>query len=128
MQFVTKWSHFKPTPEKNSGELIVETAGYVPTDILIRRFIDAGQQLNDVRGEYDYTPQYRGDYSEEVVEPWRKPYHDPADIAQASLRTSTALKRAKEEFILHKKKKESEPAPTPEKTPEKNPPSADVTE
>lgn len=41
--------------EINSGEILVETAGYVPAEVRIREMIDAGQRLKEAREEaYDF--------------------------------------------------------------------------
>lgn len=55
MKFFTKYNRPVKTPEKNSGQIIVERAGYVSAKKRIEDMIDAGQRLVDYRkSEFDF--------------------------------------------------------------------------
>lgn len=51
----TRYKRGKRELEKNSGEMIVETAGYIPAEIRIRSLLAAGKRLEEARAEmYDW--------------------------------------------------------------------------
>jgi len=54
--------------EAGGGEILVETAGYVPADIRIKEFIEAGIRLADYRREaYDFGPDDEPDMEEALA-------------------------------------------------------------
>lgn len=75
---------YKVSPgETNDGELIVETAGYIPAEIKITSMIDAGRRLLETRLAYEFDPDQEvpDDYSD----PTRNPGFDMADAYQLSM-------------------------------------------
>jgi len=67
-------------PEENSGELITETAGYVPMQIRIEEMIMAGQRLEISRGDqFDFNGVHP---DEEFYDPTRLKGFDMADAFQ----------------------------------------------
>ena len=82
MIFSTKYDRPMSVGEVNSGELIVETAGYVSAQKQIEGMLYAGQRLDAFRrGEYEFGPDepvpddYYGD-------PTRMVGFDPADAQE----------------------------------------------
>ena len=56
MEFRKAFEFRKSEGEINSGEVMVETAGYVPAKLRIEQIIDAGKRLVEYRKEqFDYT-------------------------------------------------------------------------
>jgi len=85
-------------PEENSGELIVETAGYQPAQDRIEDLILAGQRLQLSRAEqYDF-PGTKPD--EEFFDPTRARGFDMADAFQ--LKEQLKRKRKEHEEFLAK--------------------------
>lgn len=96
-----------PQEEKNSGEILVETAGYIPADKQIEAFLDAGQRLNAARAEmYDF-PDGKDDGS--YFDPTRTTGFDLADASRIGRQTDAKLREQKEEadrqIALEKEKK-----------------------
>lgn len=88
--------------EPGGGETLVETAGYVPADIRIREFIEAGIRLGEYRKEaYDFGADEEVDFS--AMDPLRIPGVDPAEVTQlryqleASMKKKTAMRLAVED-------------------------------
>ena len=84
--FQTQYNRAKHArnPEVNSGEILVETAGYVSTEKRINNMILAGQRLVESRRtQYDLE----GDYDSEDIDldPTRDPGYDLADATQDML-------------------------------------------
>ena len=84
--FQTQYNRDKHTrhPEVNSGEILVETAGYLSTEKRINNMLLAGQRLVESRRtEYDLE----GDYDNEDIDldPTRDPGYDLADATQDML-------------------------------------------
>ena len=66
--------------EEGGGEILVETAGYVPADIRIREFIQAGERLAEYRREaYDFGPDDEVDM--EAFDPLRSKAVDIAEVS-----------------------------------------------
>lgn len=71
----------KKKPEINSGEIIVEKAGYIPAKQQIMNLINAGKRLLDYRREqYDFSDPKEVD--NEFEDPTRKGSFDLADASQ----------------------------------------------
>lgn len=82
MIFYDQWNNKrKNVPEKNSGERLVSTIGYVPAEIQIRDMILSGQRLQLSRGMYDTDTMRVFDHDKMVLDPRRKVYYDKVDIA-----------------------------------------------
>lgn len=78
-KFYTHYDPPKTDEEVNEGELLVETAGYIPAKQLIEQMIFAGQRLAEFRAEmYDYGPD---DEDDGMVDPTRRPNFDMADAS-----------------------------------------------
>lgn len=85
--------------EINSGEILVEMAGYVPAKARIESIIDAGKRLLDFRmDQFDsYQPHFN---EEEFFDPTRSPNFDLVDAQRyaegVKARMELAVKNAKE--------------------------------
>ena len=84
--FQTQYNRAKHARNRrvNSGEILVETAGYVSTEKRITNMILAGQRLVESRRtQYDLE----GDYESEDIDldPTRDPGYDLADATQDML-------------------------------------------
>lgn len=56
MEFRKAFTYVASKGEINSGEIKVETAGYIPAQVRIEQIIDAGRRLVDYRKEqFDYS-------------------------------------------------------------------------
>ena len=89
--------------EINSGELITETAGYIPADVQIQDMIAAGMRLGEYRREmYDF------DANEEIPEDFmditRIPGVDVVDVERAGIAVNAKIAEAQE--ILRKAEEE----------------------
>lgn len=79
MEFYTKFKRPEKRYEVNSGEKLVETAGYIPARIQIEEFIAAGKRLNAARAEqYDFSGTQKDDETD-MLDPTRSPNFDLAD-------------------------------------------------
>ena len=80
---------FQDTPievigEENSGEVIVETAGYVDSKTKIENMIFAGQRLEQSRDEY-YDFNQENQFDEQIeydINPTRRPGFDMAEASE----------------------------------------------
>ena len=112
--FYTQYNRPDDPGEINSGELLVETAGYVPAEQRIRAIMMAGQRLVESRrAEYDYDSE--DDISEDRYDPTRDPGYDLADATQAALAIQSRIRSREPE------PESKNPATEPEKTPEMAP-------
>lgn len=93
MNFAT---HYKPnrcSPEINSGEIMVEKAGYIPAQKLIENLINAGQRLKEFRSEqFDFPDEKSIDHT--FMDPTRIKNFDMADASQMSYKTEQNIKEA----------------------------------
>lgn len=91
-------SHFNRTPtppEKNSGEKLVEVAGYITAQQRIELILSAGRRLNEYRKEqFDF---HEGKIDEDFFDPTRTKNYDIADGFQDGL---TLKSRIKESSLL----------------------------
>lgn len=91
--------------EENSGELKVETAGYIPAKMQIENILDAGRRLENYRKEnYDFQP---GEQEYDFPIPDRTPNFDMADASQIASETEFRL-QTQENKEKDRKKKEKE--------------------
>jgi len=68
----------------------VETAGYIPADVQIEMFIQAGRRLDQARKEqFDFGPEE--EVPEDFIDPTRNGSFDLADASQLGRKTAAAL-------------------------------------
>lgn len=93
--------------EVNSGELIVETAGYVPPHIRIQELLDAGERLIAYRKEqYNFG---RGEQIDETfTDPTRDPNFDMVDADNLIRETDAKIKESQRKAVLEQKRKAEE--------------------
>lgn len=84
---VKRYEYLPPKGEENDGELLVETAGYIPADVKIESMIDAGQRLVQFRSGYEFEPDE--EVPEDYLDNTRNPNYDLAD-ATADLAAAQA--------------------------------------
>lgn len=90
MNFQTRYNRKKTPPEKNSGEILVETAGYISARQQIEALMNAGLRLSVARKElYDFPD---GEIINEVTDPTRVANYDMADAFQDGLIVEESLK------------------------------------
>lgn len=78
MKFYTQWDPPPKKGEVNSGEVVVETAGYVSAQKLIEGMFQAGIRLQQSRGyEFGSDQEVPDDY----IDPTRSPGFDLADAS-----------------------------------------------
>lgn len=83
MQFRTPYNAGEPTGEINSGEIIIETAGYVSAEDRITSLLLAGKRLEESRkAMYDYMPD--DDLNEDRYDPTRDKDFDIVDAQNLS--------------------------------------------
>lgn len=79
--FNTPFSRQRVSTEQNSGEILVETAGYVSADKMIQRLINAGIRLADFRaGEFGSDGLPEGE--EPSVDPTQSSDFDLSDVSE----------------------------------------------
>ena len=79
--------------EVNSGELLVETAGYISAEQRITNMMLAGQRLVESRRvHYDLQGDYDESAIQEYSDPTRSPNYDLADATQDTFSTNKRLK------------------------------------
>ena len=84
MNFATKYSIQKTSPEVNKGPSHVEKAGYIPAQARIENMMLAGQRLVAHRAEmYDFKELK--DIDENFIDPTRSKNFDMADASQFAL-------------------------------------------
>lgn len=99
--------------EPGGGELMVETAGYVPADVRIREFIEAGIRLQEYRKEaYDFTAEEEIDFSE--ADPLRNKGVDIAEVSEMALGLSQRMAERKKTAITVVKETPGKEEPAPE--------------
>lgn len=96
MKFYDQFLNRPPADEEvNSGELITESAGYIPAEVQIMEMIESGKRLGEFRKEnYDFAPD---DEDDGRVDPTREKGFDMADASQIDLRLSAKFKEAEKE-------------------------------
>lgn len=93
MKHNTAYDRVLDKGEINSGEVIVETAGYVPAEKKILDMIRAGERLKRTRAEeFDFAEGQ--EVPDDFIDPTRSPNFD---IADASIMTRGAEKRLDEQ-------------------------------
>lgn len=103
MKFNTCFERERFSPEVDSGELLVETAGYVPADKLIQRLINAGIRLADYRAG-DYGTDGLADGEEPSVDPTADANFDMSDASAIVKQLQESAESSKEETALNTEK------------------------
>lgn len=83
MHFFTKY--VRPVPKEIPDEFepsITETAGYIPADKLIRKFIKAGLRLDSFRAQGGYEFGFDEEVPDEYFDPTRSVGYDIVDAAR----------------------------------------------
>lgn len=93
MKFKTHYTSEPYPGEVNSGEILVETAGYVSAEKRISNLMLAGQRLADYRkGLYDFD--HNQELDESFSDPTRSKNYDLADAFQDELSLHERLSKA----------------------------------
>lgn len=94
--------------EEGGGEVLVETAGYVPADVRIREFIEAGIRLGEYRKEaYDFGAEEEVDFDQ--ADPLRSKAVDIAEVSSAAMAVAERLKKSRTAMtVVPEKENESE--------------------
>lgn len=102
MNYRTQYGGSLGTPEKNkTGEILVETAGYISAKERITNIMLAGQRLENYRkGRFDFDDEKSVD--PDFHDPTRDPGFDMADASQMTYAVNSRLeaqKKASEEAL-----------------------------
>jgi len=128
MEFQTKYNRMQQKAEKNSGEKITETAGYIPSKVRIENLMLAGLRLKEYRMEQFDFQEHQVDDS--YFDPTRSKNFDLADISamrrdleERNKAKKAEAKKAQEEALKASQKaqedqKEASKTKKGEKTPE----------
>lgn len=103
MKFRKSYESYPQELEKNFGDALVETAGYVDAETKITQMILAGQRLADHRKSlYDYK---HGDNTEnELIDPTRSKNLDLVDAQKMMEKASEVVKAASKKSSLSEAK------------------------
>lgn len=114
MIFQTTYSEkLKTPPEINSGETLVEKAGYVSSQKRIESMILAGQRLVELRkAQYDFPQGMEID--ETFHDPTRNLNFDLADASQLQIQTEASLKASQTAQEAQQVPSEAKSEPIPE--------------
>lgn len=95
MKFYDQFMNKPPSDEEtNSGESLVEAAGYIPAEIQIMEMIQAGERLGEYRKEkYDYGSIEEDDGA---IDPTRRLDYDLADASRDLANSERNLKISEE--------------------------------
>lgn len=97
--FQTRYNRVKTPPEENSGEVLVETAGYISAKQQIESLMNAGLRLSRARQElYDFPD---GIVDENLTVTTRVANYDMADAFQESLSVEDRLKASQDAQDAH---------------------------
>lgn len=108
-KFYTIYDRPEKSPEINSGEILVEKAGYEPAKNKIERMIIAGRRLQDFRRhQFDFQPGEEID--ETFIDPTRNPAFDPSDAFQMGERARAGIHASKKVAGDSKSRKEASAA------------------
>jgi hypothetical protein len=109
-EVVNKYTRSRQSGETNSGESLVERAGYVDAKSRIERMMSAGQRLVASRQvEFDF-PQGT-EIDESFVNPTRSGNYDMADAYQTALALEQKRRRVVEPLQNASKASQSDPNP-----------------
>lgn len=114
MDFFTHYNRPEKVLEKNSGEIVVDTSGYIPKNKLIESMKDAGERLAvNLATMYDHAPEEKVSENDMRLDPTRSGSFDLADAFVESKRLAN-LKKESDESVkdyleqLEKEKKAAE--------------------
>lgn len=82
MKMFNHWERPEKSPEKNSGVVVTERAGVVPTRKRVEGMVLAGMRLDAMRGELYDAVDERVDDSDIDVDPTRSPGYDFFDAVE----------------------------------------------
>lgn len=99
-------------PELDEGKMDsvskVETAGYIPADVQINMFIEAGRRLEQARKEqFDFAPEE--EVPDDFIDPTRRGDFDLVDAQQISVAAKARIQSAINEGKKKKNEKPQEP-------------------
>lgn len=104
-KFYTNYNPGPKTMDYNSGEVIVDSSGYIPPKQRIENLIRAGERLEEFRREfydYDYGDEDDGNW----IDPLRSPGIDLADVSriqnQALFNLRSRSKKNLEDSVIEK--------------------------
>lgn len=105
MKFNHHYNRIKLAPcEINSGEIVVQTANYVPADVIIRRLESGGARLRLSRANFYHSMMDTGNPDNLLPDPTESPDFDFADlttmqstIAEKAVTRKANAKKAKEQ-------------------------------
>ncbi|WNK14101.1 MAG: hypothetical protein [Microvirus sp.] len=93
IQFNTPYKRIHSHAEVNSGEILVDDAGYIPREVRIKRLLEAGELLESYgSGSYDMQPDDETDIEDIDCDPTR---HSSFDMADASIIKKSLIKKRK---------------------------------
>ena len=94
LKFKTQYTGSTTKPEKNFGERLVETAGYIPAQVRIENMMLAGRRLAEARKElYDFPAGVEPD--ENLSDPTRSPNFDMADATAIQMAAESRLRQSR---------------------------------
>lgn len=103
MEFNTAFNRVLDPGEVNSGEMITETAGYVPAEKQIMSMIMAGQRLKEARREeFDFAADEK--VPDDFIDPTRSPGFDLADGSRIGPKALDRLAQQKKDAAERVKK------------------------
>lgn len=98
--FQSHWHRtFHSVPEKNEGPVIVESAGYMTTDELVKLFLAEGKELEIARAEMHDFPTEEEINTELALDPTRKASFDLADFSEIKRRLDLIESEAAKEVV-----------------------------
>lgn len=113
MDFQTHYKRNPAPPEINSGEKLVETAGYITAQQRIEAILNAGQRLVEFRKEqFDFSDD--SEFDEDFEDPTRSKNFDLADGTNLVSLLEHKKRIADEEAIRKKYLKSSQTAQEPQ--------------
>nr|QJB19841.1 MAG: hypothetical protein [Microvirus sp.] len=87
------YNRIRQEDEINSGEILVETAGYINKKARIESMIRAGERLEAIRKGYDTNDPELDDIA---IDPTRSGDFDLSDVGNAFDKADNAIRRVKE--------------------------------
>lgn len=109
MKFNTPYLRKRSAPEKNSGEDLLELAGYEPINHKIKRMMEAGERLS--LGRFDYDPGFNPD--DAIIDETRSGSFDLVDATNKlrEIERRKAERKKTQEVIAEDESKEIDSLP-----------------